>query len=209
MKKNIKSAVPSKSPYKSVITRERFLFYEVRTTAKLVLENLTREQIIEKIVEDNLFQYPTEKVLRRMAGTCLQRLEVLDDRSLVEAIALQPSDIAKQICLYAMMKQYRLIWDFMITVIGEKYRLLDMHFSRVDLNSFFLRLQEQDDVVASWSDNTIVKIKQVIVQILVENGYLDNTKSETLNPVWLHPILENVIREKHEEIALPAFNCFS
>jgi len=108
-----------------------------------------------------------------------------------------------------MMKQYRLIWDFMITVIGEKYRLLDMHFSRVDLNSFFLRLQEQDDVVASWSDNTIVKIKQVIVQILVENGYLDNTKSETLNPVWLHPILENVIREKHEEIALPAFNCFS
>lgn len=107
------------------------------------------------------------------------------------------------------MKQYRLIWDFMITVIGEKYRLSDTTFGKIDLNSYFLRLQEQDDWVATWSDSTVTKLKQVIAKILVENEYIDNIKSVKLNPVWLQPVLENVIRENGDEIALPAFNCFS
>lgn len=97
----------------------------------------------------------------------------------------------------------------MITVIGEKYRVSDNSFGKVDLNSYFLRLQEQDARVASWSDSTITKLKQIITRTLVENEYLDSIRSTKLNPVWLQPILENAIREKGDEIALPAFNCFS
>lgn len=165
--------------------------------------------MINLIISDNLFQYPTEKSVRNMALTCLRRLEALDDNSLVGAIATQPSIVAKQICLYAMMKQYRLIWDFMITVIGEKYRLSDTTFGKIDLNSYFLRLQEQDDWVATWKDSTVNKLKQVITKMLVENEYIDSIRATKLNPVWLQPILENAIRENGDEIALPAFNCFS
>ena len=204
-----KVAMQAASPYNAAITREQFLFYEVRTTAKLLCENLTSEEVVEKIVAENLFQYPTEKSVRKIALACLRRLDVLGEASLVQAIATQPSEVAKQICLYAMMKQYRLIWDFMITVIGEKYRLSDTKFGKIDLNSYFLRLQEQDDRVAAWSDSTVTKLKQVITKILVENEYLDNVKSTKLNPVWLQPVLENAIRENGDEIALPAFNCFS
>lgn len=209
MKQNNKAALQAASPYNAVITREQFLFYEVRTTAKLLNEGYNSEEVVERIISDNLFQYPTEKSVRRIALACLRRLTVLGDHSLVVAIATQPSDVAKQICLYAMMKQYRLIWDFMITVIGEKYRLSDTTFGKIDLNSYFLRLQEQDDWVATWSDSTITKLKQVIMKILVDNEYIDNTKSTKLNPVWLHPILENAIRESGDVTALPAFNCFS
>lgn len=140
------------SPYSAVITREQFLFYEMRTTAKLVAEGLNDEQVADRITSDNLFQYPTEKSVRRMALTCLRRLKALDDPKLVAAIASQPSDVSKQICLYAMMKQYRLVWDFMITVVGAKYENRDMSFSRMDFNVFMMCLQEQDDWVASWSD---------------------------------------------------------
>ncbi|MCD8195874.1 MAG: DUF1819 family protein [Lachnospiraceae bacterium] len=105
------------SPYSAVITREQFLFYETRTTAKLLMEGLPRDEVVERIVSDNLFQYPTEKSVRRMALACLRRLDALEDDSLVTAIANRPQYTAKQICLYAMMKQYRLIWDFMITVM--------------------------------------------------------------------------------------------
>lgn len=209
MEQNKKATLRAASPYSAVITREQFLFYEVRTTAKLISEGCNSKEIVDRIASDNLFQYPTEKSVRNIALACLRRLEALGDKSLVEAIATQPSDVAKQICLYAMMKQYRLIWDFMITVIGEKYRISDTTFGKIDLNSYFLRLQEQDDWVACWSDSTVAKLKQVITKILVENEYIDNIKSTRLNPVWLQPILENAIREKGEEIALSAFNCFS
>ena len=209
MEQNKKATLRAASPYSAVITREQFLFYEVRTTAKLISEGRNSKEIVDRIASDNLFQYPTEKSVRNIALACLRRLEALGDKSLVEAIATQPSDVAKQICLYAMMKQYRLIWDFMITVIGEKYRISDTTFGKIDLNSYFLRLQEQDDWVACWSDSTVAKLKQVITKILVENEYIDNIKSTRLNPVWLQPILENAIREKGDEIALSAFNCFS
>ena len=204
-----KAALRAASPYNAVITREQFLFYEVRTTAKLLNEGYNSEEVINLIISDNLFQYPTEKSVRNMALTCLRRLEALDDNSLVGAIATQPSIVAKQICLYAMMKQYRLIWDFMITVIGEKYRLSDTTFGKIDLSSYFLRLQEQDDWVATWKDSTVNKLKQVITKMLVENEYIDSIRATKLNPVWLQPIVENAIRENGDEIALPAFNCFS
>lgn len=199
------------SPYmgSGQITREQFLFYEMRTTARLMAEGLSEKEIIERIVKDNLFQYPTEKSIQKMARTCMVRLKSLEDANLIVVIASQPAEIAKQVCLYAMMKRYRLIWDFMITVIGEKYRISDDSFGKIDLNSFFLRLEEQDDLVASWSDSTISKLKQVLTRMLVENEYIDSTRATKLNPVWLHPVLENAIRAKGDEIALPAFNCFS
>lgn len=199
------------SPYKGSgsITREQFLFYEMRTTAKLLVEGLDDKEVMKRIVEDNLFQYPTEKSVNQMVRTCLHRLHGLKDEDMVAAIAAQPADVAKQICLYAMMKQYRIMWDFMITVVGEKYRLQDFSFGMMDMNVFFMRIQEQDDYVASWSEATIKKIRQVIVRVLIENEYLDSFKTEKLNPVWLNPILENAIKANSDMEALPAFNCFS
>ena len=195
------------SPYSAVITREQFLFYEMRTTAKLVAEGLNDEQVADRITSDTLFQYPTEKSVRRMALTCLRRLKALDDLELVAAIGSQPSDVSKQICLYAMMKQYRLVWDFMITVVGAKYENRDMSFSRMDFNVFMMRLQEQDDWVASWSDSTVTKVKQVLARILVDNEYLDSTTADHLNPVLIYPILEDAIRSSGDTKALTAFNC--
>lgn len=197
------------SPYSAVITREQFLFYEMRTTAKLVAEGLNDEQVADRITSDNLFQYPTEKSVRRMALTCLRRLKALDDPKLVAAIASQPSDVSKQICLYAMMKQYRLVWDFMITVVGVKYENRDMSFSRMDFNVFMMCLQEQDDWVASWSDSTVTKVKQVLARILVDNEYLDSTAADHLNPVLIYPILEDAIRSSGDTKALTAFNCLA
>lgn len=193
--------------YKASITREQFMFYEMRTTAKLLMEGLSDKEIISRIVAENLFQYPTERQIRSQTLACLKRLHGLNDDSLVEAIATQPSDTAKQVCLYAMMKYNRLVWDFMVTVIGEKYRNRDMSFSRRDLNVYFIRLQEQIDTVAAWSDSTVARAKLVLLRVLVENEYLDSKDADHLNPVWLDKQLENAIRASHNEAVLPAFNC--
>ena len=200
-------ALKENSPYSATITREQFLFYEVRTTAKLVCEGLSNDEVVDRIVKENLFQYPTEKSVKKMALACLRRLEALENHTLVEAIADQPSDVSRQICLYAMMRQYRLVQDFMLTVIGEKYRRLDSSFGKIDLNVFFQRLQEQDDWVATWSENTITKLKQVLQKLLVDNEYLDSTEATRLNPVLISPLLENAIRADGQEYLLPAFNC--
>ncbi|MDO4384324.1 MAG: DUF1819 family protein [Eubacteriales bacterium] len=197
----------SESPYSAVLTREQFLFHEVRITAKLLCQGCTQEEAISKIASENLFQYPTERSLKDIARVCLRRLNALDDEFLVQALATESIDTAKQINLYAMMKQYRLMWDFMVTVIGEKYRTGDCSFGPIDINAFFLRLQEQDDGVATWSDSTVTKLKQVIKKCLVETGYLESTKATALSPMWIAPVLEKAIRTDGNRAALQAFGC--
>ena len=190
------------------LTREQFLFHEMRVTAKLMSSGLDDKQIAEAIIRDNLFQYPTEKSLRNILGGCIRRLKALNDETLVAAVASQPTEVAKQICLYAMMKNSSLVYDFMVDVIGEKYRFRDLSFGKTDVNAFFFRIQEQDDYVATWSDSTINKIKQVLIKTLVETEYLDNIKSNKINPVWIDSILLNSIKANGDYTALPAFNYF-
>ena len=210
MENNMASMI-IESPYKGSgsITREQFLFYEMRITARLMKEGLSDEKVLHKIIEENLFQYPTEKTIKQTASACISRLHAMNDPDLVGAIATQDLDTSKQICLYAMMKQYRLVWDFMITVIGAKYRQQDYTFSRRDISVFFMQLQEQDDTVAAWSESTVKKIGSVLMRILIDNEYIESNKSGRLQPVLLSHVLENAIRGNGEEMALAAFNCFS
>ena len=128
--------------YIASLTREPFLFYEMRSTAKLMVSGLSDEAVVKEIVDQNLFQYPTEKSITRMAKACIKRLQAMEDDSLIFAIASQPTDVAKQICLYALMKQSRLVYEFMLTVIGEKYRLRDTSFGKIDFNIFFMISQK-------------------------------------------------------------------
>lgn len=50
------AALREASPYNAAITREQFLFYEMRTTAKLLAEGLSDEEAVDRIVSENLFQ---------------------------------------------------------------------------------------------------------------------------------------------------------
>ena len=197
------------SPYNAIMTGEQFLFHETRITAKLTLDGLEKKEILQKISAENLFQYPTEKSVKRIARACVKRLEALENKTLTAAIVNEPGTVAKQICLYAMMRQYRLMRDFMLTVIGEKYKKLDSSFSKYDVEDFFLQLQEQDDWAMTWSESTNEKLQQVIKKILVETEYLDSTRATRLNAVLISPILEKAIREAGEEKLLPAFNCLT
>lgn len=199
----------SSFPYLASMTREPFLFYEMRATARLFMEGLSDEEIVDRVIKENTYQYPTERSLKMMSRCCVKRLHDLGDDNLVQALATQPVEVAKQICLYAFMRYNRLAWEFMISVIGSKYSAGDKNFSKMDLSVFFMQLQEQNDDVATWSDSTIQKLKRILCKTLVECDYLDSVNSETLNPVYLYPELENVIRANGDAIALPAFNCFA
>ena len=196
------------SDYNGGLTREQFLFYEIRIVAKLILEGYSREEILQKITEDNLFQFPTERMIKSITNTCFKRIDALESEGLIELLANSTAEVAKQVNLYAMMKYNRIVWDFMTTVIGEKFRTQEFEYSKKDLNVFFMQLQEQNEQIAEWSELTIRKIKQVLNRMLIECDYLESNRSTQLNLVNIEPGLEMEIRAKNDLAALPAFNCF-
>ena len=72
--------------YNGGLTREQFLFYEIRIVASLQLQGLSREEIVEEIKHANLFQFPTERMISSIAKRwyiILQtRLRKLQSRSI-------------------------------------------------------------------------------------------------------------------------------
>ena len=195
-------------PYNGCLTAEQFLFYEMRIVSKQYLENKSVEDIIEYVKRDNLFQYPTERMINRLTRACYKRLAALGNNKLVYEVANAPVEVAKQINLYAMMRYNRLIREFMEGIVGEKYRQQDFSYTKKDINMFFSRLQEQNDDVAAWSDQTIMKLKQVLTKCLIETEMLDSVRDTTLNPIFISSELETGIRENNDLTALAAFNCF-
>lgn len=195
-------------PYNGSLTAEQFLFYEMRIVSKQYLEGKSIDDIIKYIKCDNLFQYPTERKISKLARACQRRIVALGNEKLVYELANASVEVAKQINLYAMMRYNRLAREFMINLIGEKYRQKDFSYTRKDINVFFSRLKEQNDNVAAWSEQTVTKLKQVLTKCLIETEMLDNSRACELNPIFISAELETGIRENNDLTALAAFNCF-
>ena len=195
-------------PYNGGLTAEQFLFYEIRIVSKQYLEGKSIDEIIESIKRDNLFQYPTERKISKLARACHRRIVALDNKKLAYELANAPLEVAKQINLYAMMRYNRLVREFMTDIIGEKYRQHDFSYTKKDINVFFSRLREQNDDIAAWSEQTITKLKQVLTKCLIETEMLDSFRDHNLNPIFISAELESGIRENNDLTALSAFNCF-
>lgn len=194
--------------YSGGLTREQFLYFEIRTVAALLCEGHDRSDIMNIIAKDNLFQFPTERMIRSMTNVCLRRIDALDSETLTFHLANASPDVSRQINLYAIMRENAIVYDFMVDVIGEKFRTQQLSFSVKDINVFFEELTVQYPPAAEWTETTLKKLRQVLTRFLVECGYLESTRSTELIPVFLFPELEEGIRLAGDLPALCAFNCF-
>lgn len=83
--------------------------------------------------------------------------------------------------LYAIMKNDRLVFEFMNEVVRERITTNDLYLEKKDINVFITGKKEQSEIVSKWSDETIAKIKQVIFRILSESGLLVDKKTGKLS----------------------------
>ena len=65
--------------YNGGLTREQFLFFEIRIVATLLLQGLSREEVLTRIKAENLFQFPTERMISSIANTCFKRIDALEE----------------------------------------------------------------------------------------------------------------------------------
>ena len=184
--------------YSAALTGEPFLFYESRQVARLKLSGRNRQQIREEIESQNLFQYATEKSLAKRINAVQKRVDTLD-KTLLRFLAEKPSATAKIINLYAIMNTNKLMLDFMIEVIGEKFEQGNLILEKKELNEFFAAKREQQENVARWSDETVAKLKRVLPRIIFEAGILVDRNTGILRRLTLDQDVEKYFRD-HGEI---------
>lgn len=166
--------------YSSVLTGAGFMLYEVKQIALLKEQGFSDKEIKQKVLEENVFQYEKMSSIKRAFPYILKRVNVLDE-ILQQLIMKESLETAKIINLYAIMKSDRLFFEFMHEVIQEKLQKNDYLLEKKDVNSYFTAKAEQSDFIASWSETTIQKLKQVYKKILLETGMLKSLKTGELN----------------------------
>ncbi len=166
-----------KLEYKSTIKSRPFLFKETKKAAYLINKGFKDFEIKDKAKNDNIFQVNTEARRSEIASIVLQRLKAIDD-FFIEKIVNGEIGTSKQVVIYAIMKTDRLFFEFMYEVFREKMLLRDFTLQDKDFNIFFERKKEQSERVASWTDYTFYKLKQVYIRILFEAGFIKDQKKD-------------------------------
>ena len=187
------------------ITREQFLMREMRIACQLHEEGLSDDEIIARIQDDNLIQYPTERMVGNIARVCTKRINAVDSDSIVRIIATGMPEAAAQANLYAMMCTYPLVRDFMVKEIGQRWAEYNYALGSMEMNAYMTQLQVDYPNIAEVSDATIKKIKQVLRKCLIECGMLENARSSKLTPIFLDFDVRAAIQAKGDIEALSAF----
>lgn len=180
-----------KSKYSTGIKTLPFLYLELKKAGRLKQQGFDEKEIYTKTVVDNIFQVENDNRKREIAATIIKRLREVDGL-LLDKLVDGGVETSKQIALYVLLKTDRLFFEFMNEVYREKYFLKEKMITDKDFSIFFRRKSEQDKTVASWSEYTFYKLKQVIKRILIEAGFAKKQKKDL---VIIPPIIERDIKE--------------
>ena len=180
--------------YSTAIKTKPFLYVELKKMAELKVNNpeLSYKELKDKAVEDNIFQYNTLSRRKGVASAITKRIKVLDEY-LIDKLLEGSIDTAKQIAIYSILKTDRLFFEFMDEVYKDKYQIRDPYLTDKDFNIFFQHKVEQSERVAGWVDYTYYKVKQVLIRVLYEAGFIkDQKEREITKPIIGNNIIEHL-----------------
>lgn len=187
---------PIPTEYSAIMTGEPFLHFELRTVAQMRMRGLSNNEIREVVKAENSFQYKTPKSIGRALRAVLRRLDVLDD-TLVEICANGSLSASRLVTLYAIAKTNLLFFDFLEEVYKEKCALGRSPLTAKDVRIFFTQKRQQSAVVAGWSEETVRKLRQVFLKILIDAGLVTPDTQLVSSPIVEPGLIEHLkaIRE--------------
>lgn len=193
----------SNGRFDAEITAGSLLLRESREIAKLLLQDASHQEWRQALSVDNVLQKSAPSTARRMATLIRKRLELMP-RELWSMVADGTTEVAIQSLLAAAIKHSRLLGDFMLQVLRRHYREFNPKLLPREWDSFLGECSHVDPSVVTWSATTRKKVGQVVYRILAEAGYIDNTRSLTLQPVLIAPEVSKFLYANNEKYIL---NC--
>lgn len=159
----------SRLTYTSSIKDMPFMFSEMRRTAGLLCDGKTQEEIVELSMTQNIYQLEKEKRRRDVPLRMINRLSTIEV-PLITVLANGRDDDAKLIAFLVLMKADRLLFEYMCEVYADKFHLGQNEINDQDFLSFIERKGQNSEIVAKWTDNNLVRVRNTYKNILCEAG---------------------------------------
>lgn len=193
--------------YNAELSAGALLLKESREIARLMLRGADKEVWHRALVIDNVLQKKTPSTSKRMAALIRKRLELMGHEHW-RLVADGSNEVALHALLAAAIKHSHLLGDFMYDVVRERVKTYDNKMSIRDWEKFLDECEHRDGTVSHWSSTTKQKLGQVIFKILSQAKYIDNTRSRTIIPVQINPVVQRLLVDTNEKYVLKCMEVF-
>ena len=189
------------SLYNTEISRGSLLPLESKRIAALLLTEPDAASWKRAIEVENILQKDTVGTAVRQSVLIRKRLATLDATAW-KLITERESEVTNQLLFAAAIKQNKFLGDFMRNVYASRQQKMEPDISVASWEDFLTECAHHDSSVASWNENTKLKIINGIARILIEAKYLVDRKSMKLSPRDLHPVVRRYLVERNEKFVL-------
>jgi len=176
--------------YRADITAGALKVPESRIIADLLLRRLDETGWQEALYDQNVLQTRSPKTAARLTLLLRGRLSLMD-ADLWKLVRDGSGTVATQGCLAASVKHSALLGDFLDLVVREQYTRYAKTLSTTVWDDYILDCRGRDPEMPQWSAATIDRLRSSVFQILAQTGYIADTRTLTLQPVYIaSPVLD-------------------
>lgn len=171
------------------------LINETLKVAALYSESKSWDEVRKVVIEDNLLQKNKTVTLQKQFSEIKTRLQDLSDE-LLDYLNQADLSSARLILLLACARKYRLLHEFIIEVIRDKYLSFSYKLFEHDFEKFLRDKSIDYPEIDNWKQDTRVKMKSYIFKILEEAGLveLENGSRNIVKPYIPEKLIEMVVK---------------
>lgn len=171
------------SPYTAAITGCSFLYYEFKRILPILM-SADAEQLLKDEVENNQILQINSRKARRTFVLEFKRRFAAVPLHFWQAWQGWSEESQRAGLFYAILKTYKLVFDFHFNVAIKRWNSVDHQLAKFDIMMEFNEIAAHDEFVDSWSDNTKDRCAGAYLTILRQAGLMTE-KTNVLQSI--HP----------------------
>lgn len=165
------------SPYNASFTSASMVFYETNAVIPYLLQDDSRETI-KKLVEDaSILKIQSMSARRKTVSEIVKRYKTMP-QSFWESYLNLSEQAQKLDLFFVILKTYKLLFDFQINYLLDKYNSASPVFSSEEVLILLNEIAANDELVDGWTDETKKKVVSVYQVMLKQIGFLKATGGE-------------------------------
>ena len=183
--------------YSADITAGSLKVRESRIIADLLLRTADDEAWENAIYHKNLLQARSPATAKRMTRLIRNRLELMGP-DLWRLVRDGSAIVAAHAVFAAAVKHSHLLGDFLDTVVREQFRIYSETLPKRLFDAFLRDCRGREPDMPEFTEATSRKLQTTVYHILVQAGYLSDTRRLRLQAVHIaSPVIGYL--EEHEE----------
>ena len=164
--------------YSAGIVSKGFWFIELKKYISLLNENCSHQEIREKQEKENFLAAPSKEYAIKILGEMKRRTSILP-KNILEYFSRADIQTQKLINLLGVLLTDKLLFEFVYAKYREEIQLGIKEYSPSIVRTFLREMQNKNEEVAKFSENSIKRMIGAYGTYLREAGLLEDIDGRT------------------------------